>query len=76
MNAHTTRKVWAMHVSTDNENSLSLHTSERAALEDIASVYDIEIEGLTPEQIDRRLDRAGVWVTLQELEVPALCTAA
>ena len=70
MNAHTRRTVWAMHVSTDNGHYLSLHTSERAAWEDIASVYDIDTEGLTQDEIDRRLDRAGVWVTLAELEVP------
>lgn len=71
MNAHTSRKVWAMHVSTDNGHSLSLHTSERAAWQDIASVYDLDTEGLTPQQIDLRLDRAGVWVTLAELELPS-----
>ena len=71
MNANTSRKVWVMHTSTDNGHSLSLHTSECAAWEDIASVYGLETEGLTPQQIDLRLDRAGVWVTLAELEVPS-----
>jgi hypothetical protein len=65
------RTVWAMHTSHQNgERSITLHSTERECWEEIASVYDIDTDGLSDKEIDHLMDEHGVWVTICEATVP------
>ena len=64
------RKVWALYTRDEGGESVTLHATQREALEEVASVYDIETEGMTDEQIDRACQAHGVWGFLKEVEVP------
>lgn len=66
----TQRKVWALTTVDGNSIDTSLHNTKREALEELASVYGIESEGLTDEQLDAKCNDLQTWVVLKKVGVP------